>query len=185
MRFIIILSVEIVGVSLLVLSSIYVTFSINKNKKISNNNMQSVGQSYVVKKRSSNRRLVKLERRNLNWSDEDIQRKHQDFLPLGSTDETGKKEFSYRSPFEPINPPAIAYEEKEYEEDIDDEKDSIDEKDNTKDDMDDENKIIDVSEEQKTQNPPKYKVKVVRKKKKKMGSAHIKKRIQNKDLLNP
>jgi len=131
-------------------------FSNNKNKKIPNKKMQPVGQKYVVK-RTSTRRLVKLERKNLNWSDEDIQRKQQDsLLPDSTAYETEKEEFSYRSPFEPINPPAKDYAD-----------DDIDEKDDIQDNINDEKKINDVNEEQKTQSPPRYKAKVIRKKKKK------------------
>lgn len=62
-----------------------------------------------VGSKSRTRKLVKLDKANFNWSDEDILRQQK--VPVESVEKEEENTFHYRSPFEPINPPAKAVQE--------------------------------------------------------------------------
>ncbi|MGE4282664.1 MAG: hypothetical protein AB7G87_02995 [Clostridia bacterium] len=59
--------------------------------------------------RRKTHKLIKLDKTNFNWSDEDISKKPKKVIQNNERQE--EKTFHYRSPFEPINPPANSEQE--------------------------------------------------------------------------
>ncbi|MBZ4647018.1 MAG: segregation ATPase, FtsK/SpoIIIE family [Clostridia bacterium] len=119
-KFLMIFFLEVVGMIGLIAVFLYITIHSKKKERCSTKRLtlskgtRDIEQKvHINRPKIKSRKLIKLDKRNFNWSDEDIQRNAKEdmktayYQPIVEE----RKFIPYRSPFEPINPPAKPKEE--------------------------------------------------------------------------
>ncbi|MDK2798898.1 MAG: segregation ATPase FtsK/SpoIIIE, family [Clostridiales bacterium] len=111
-----IFTLEILGTIIFMILALYITVHskktrrTNKRSALRKNAVKKEKKKYPVDAAIKSHKLIKLDKKKFNWSDEDIQRNPK----TKKADEPIVKESTfvpYRSPFEPINPPPQQREE--------------------------------------------------------------------------